>query len=148
MKEDVLNPVIPVKVRGETVDVRELTWKDYLRAVKDLTGTILKLMGEGGTTLVLNREKILEAITAQEDLVGWVIEKSTGKDQAFINSLSARELLPLLIAVVDLNLSEEVIGPGKELAGRMGAALGLKTASPESLTTSSAPATKAATSTK
>lgn len=152
MKEDVLNAVRLVKVRGEQVEVRELTWKDYVRAVKQMTGTILGLIGDGGKismdAIVLNREKLTEAIGAQEDLVAWVLAKSTSRDQAWVDSLSAREVLPLLDAVIELNLSPEVIEQGKKLAGQMGEAFGLKKASVAPATISSAPATASVTSKK
>lgn len=128
MKTDIFNPVVTVKIRGDSVEVRELTWKHYLRAVKELTDNLLGLMS-GKNTLELNKEKVVATISAQEELVSWVIQASTGKDAAWVDSLSARELLLLLKAVVDLNLSEELIGVGKGLAGRMADVFGLKTAS-------------------
>jgi hypothetical protein len=148
MRDDVLNPVIPVKIRGETVEVRELTWKDYLRAIKEATGSVLKLMSESGATLELSKDKVVEVIGAQEELVSWVLEKSTGKDQAYISNLTALEMVRLLNAVVDLNLNEELVGAGKGLAGRMANVIGWKTASLRPLTTSSAPATTVSTSSK
>lgn len=141
MKEDILNPVVPVKIRGELVEVRELTWKDYLRAVKESAGALMKLITPDGKAVQFNKDTIIEVLTSQEDVAGWVLEKSTGKDAKFIAGLSAREIIPLLQAVVDLNLSEEVVGPGKILAGRMVDLLGLKTLSQGPPTTSSPPAT-------
>ena len=135
----VLNPLATVQIRGESITVKELVWKDYLRAMKDMTGAILSILAKDGT-IVLNREKIIEAITAQEELVSWVLQRSTGKDAKWVDSLSAREFLPLLEAVVDLNLSEEVVGQGKRVAGRLGQVLALKKISLAPSTTSSGPA--------
>lgn len=150
MKDDVLNPVRTVKIRGQDIEVKELTWKDYLRAVKDLTGSVIKLFGQKielqKGEITLNRDRLIEIIGEQETLVQWVLEKSTGQPKEFIAGLSAREVFPLIEAVVDLNLSEEVTGPGKMLAGRMGDILGLKKVSVAPSITSSAPATPSATS--
>lgn len=88
----------------------------------------MKLLGSGGT-LVLDKEKIIQAIGEQEELIQWVLEKSTGKDAKFVAELKASEVLPLIMAVVDLNLSEEVLGAGKTLAAKMGGIFGLKTQS-------------------
>lgn len=137
---DVLNPLVPVEIRGERIEVRELNWKDYSRAIKELTGSAMKLLGTGGT-LVLDKEKIIQAIGEQESLIQWVVEKSTGRDSKYVSSLSTREILPLISAVVDLNLSEEVLGAGKKLAGQMGGIFGLKIQSLKPSITSSAPAT-------
>jgi hypothetical protein len=143
---DVLNPVVAIKIRDRLIEVKEMPWKDYLRAVKDMTGTLMKLIGPGGNTLALTKENVIEALTAQEELLTWVLQKCTGEEQTFISSLSAREILPLIQAAVDLNLSQEVVGAGKKLAGQMGQVFGLKKQSPGPLTTSSAPATPLATS--
>ena len=131
MNQDIHNPVERVKIStGELVEVRELVWKDCLRAVKEMTDTVLELLGPGGGTLVLDKDKIVRALGAQENLVTWVLEKSTGRTQEWVNALSGRDALCLLRAAVDLNLSDEVLAAGKALAGRMGAVFGQKSKSP------------------
>lgn len=141
----VLNPVIPVNIQGEVVEVRELTWKDYLAVIKRVTGTALSVVGPGGK-LDLNAANLTDAITEQEDTLQLVLSKSTGKDQEWVAKLSARDACRLLDAAVALNLSEEVLAEGKKLAGKMAGVfglkkVGLKPSSPEPLTTSSPPAT-------
>jgi hypothetical protein len=81
MSGDIHNPVATVTVRGEAVEVRELTWKDSLRAVRDMTGTIMKLVSPDGTKLLLDRERLVAAISEQEALVSWVLTRATGRDQ-------------------------------------------------------------------
>lgn len=148
MASEILNPVVLVRVRGESVEVKELTWKDHVRAVKELTGTLLKLLSGDGKTLTLTKEVILEAIVAQETLVQWIIEKSTGRDAQWVSGLGGKDFLALLKAVVDLNLSDEYIKQGKELAGQMGDIFGLRNLSLAPSITSSAPATPSKPSTK
>lgn len=145
MSTDVLNPVVTVKIRDELIEVKELTWKDYLRAVKEMTDAILKLLNGKGE-FALDRDKVVEALGAQENLIAWVAEKCTGRDQKWVGSLKGREMLALLRIIVDLNLSEEVIGSGKAVAGRMGEVFGVKKLSLAPSITSSAPAIPSATS--
>lgn len=148
-ESNVLNPVVTVKLRGgRTIEVKELTWKDYIRAIKQMTDSLLKLIAnqknkpanaleiasaEG--SLVIDRDKLIQAIGDQEDLVGWVIQKSTGEAQEWVDQLSAAEALAILDAVVGLNFTEEVIASGKALAGRMGGVFALKTSSQKPATT-------------
>lgn len=138
---DVLNPVRSVTIRGTVVEVTELKWKDYTRAVKELSASLLKLVGPNGQTINLDRELIIETITAQEELLTWVLQKATGQSQSWVDDLTAKEAIALVQVVVDLNLSLEVISGGKALAGQMGKVFGLKNKLPGPWTTSSAPAT-------
>src|SRR3990167_5627310 len=112
---DILNPVISVpNIKGETVDVKELTWKEYLRAMKELASSMLRFLEAGKTELtlavVLDPKKIIEAIGVLE-------------------------------AMVQLNLSDEVVSSGKALAGRMRVIFGSTKSLPGQPITSSAPAT-------
>lgn len=134
MKTDVWNPIATVQIRGEAIQVKELDWRTYLWAVKELTGTLMGLVNDKGQ-LILEKDKIVTALTDQENLVSVLVEKSTGRDAAWVSSLSARELFIVVKPIVELNLSEEVLSPGKELAGRMRAVFASKTASLASSTT-------------
>lgn len=148
-ESNVLNPVVTVKLRGDrTIEVKELAWKDYLRAIKQMTESLLKLIAnqknkpanaleiasaEG--SLIIDRDKLVQAIGEQEDLVAWVLQKSTGQSQEWVDQLSAADALAILDAVVSLNFTEEVIAAGKALAGRMGGVFALKTNSQKPATT-------------
>lgn len=145
MASEILNPVLTVKVRGENIEVRELTWKDYIRAIKELSGSLLKLVSDEGNAISLTKENVLEALSSQEDLVQWVTEKSTGKQADWVSGLGGKEMIAILAAIVELNLSDELVVSGKELAGRMGKVFGLRNLSLAPSITSSAPATPLAT---
>jgi len=143
---DILNPVISVpNIKGETVDVKELTWKEYLRAMKELASSMLRFLEAGKTELtlavVLDPKKIIEAIGEQEAMVEWILAASTNRKVEWIRTLSGREILALLEAVVQLNLSDEVVSSGKALAGRMRVIFGSTKSLPGQPITSSAPAT-------
>lgn len=138
---DVLNPVRSVTIRGTIVEVSELKWKDYTKAIKELSASLLKLVGADSRTINIDRDLIVDVITEQEHLLTWVLIKTTGKPQEWIDDLTGKEALSLVQVVVDLNLSPEVISGGKALAGQMGKVFGLKNKLPGPLTTSSVPAT-------
>lgn len=145
---DALNPVIRVpNIQGASVDVKELRWRDYLRAIKELTTSILALLAEpkpagkgqepeseegfsfdlgGGKVMKVGKERLLQAIATNEELVLWVLQASTGKDAQWVEACSGREVLALLAAVVELNLSREVVGSGKALADHMRGVFGSK----------------------
>lgn len=146
MASEILNPVITVKVRGEQIEVRELTWKDYIRAIKELSGSLLKLVSDGGNAVSLTKENVLEALSSQEDLVQWVTEKSTGREAEWVKGLGGKDMVFILAAIVELNLSDELVASGKDLAGRMGKVFGLRNLSLAPSITSSAPATPSETS--
>jgi hypothetical protein len=128
---DILDPRKRVRIKGEELEIRGLTWKDHIRAVKELTATIMELLAQNkdGNATQLDAETIVSAITKQESLATWMITRSTGKDGAWVDSLRAAEALTILNAIVELNLTEEIIGLGKGLAERMSGVFGLSKAS-------------------
>lgn len=143
---DALNPVIRVpNIQGASVDVKELRWRDYLRAIKELTTSILTLLDTakpgtkgddqedgfafdvgGGKVLKIGKDRLLQAIASNEELVLWVLQSSTGKGPEWVEACSGREVLALLAAVIELNLSKEVVGSGKALADHMRGVFGSK----------------------
>lgn len=115
-----------VQLRGDRITVKELTWKAYISAVKQLTGTILQFVGSDGNTITLTKDTLLNAISEQEGLIETLVHESTGKETDWIRGLSGREMLSILEKVIELNLTEEVVGMGKKLAGRLTTAMGLE----------------------
>lgn len=109
------------------IEVKELRWKDYIWAIKELTGNILGLVGEGKDVSSINKEKIIEVVSEQEQLVAVLIKKSTSLSEAEISELFARDVLLILEAMVQLNFSEEVVGTAKKLGTRMGEVFSKKT---------------------
>jgi hypothetical protein len=142
-----MNPIRAVTLAdGKTVlEVRELTWKDYLWAIKEVTKAATPLLAPGGVLNVnnLNELKIdtgavIDALTSQEQTLSLVLQKSIiGATGESVNNLSARDTLKVLAVVVELNLSPEVVGAGKELAVRMAAVFGSMTTSQGAVTSSS-----------
>lgn len=152
MEPDIINPIATVRIRGESVEVRELTWKDHLRLIKELTATVLELLqkaqtGGGGTEFSLKADEIVEALVKQEDLAAWVMARSTGKPKEWIDELSAGAAMDILLAAAKLNLTPEVLASGKALAEHMRGVFGLKSLSLEPSTALSSKATASKTST-
>jgi uncharacterized protein len=144
---DTINPIRAVTLSdGKTVvEVRELTWKDYLWAIKEVTKAAAPLLGANGvlnvnslTELKVDTNAVLEALTSQEQTLSLVLQKSIkGSTAEQVNDLTARDTMKVLAAVVELNLSPEVVGAGKELAARMAAVFGSMTTSQGAVTSSS-----------
>ena len=139
MDNSILNPVRTVQLRAQAVDVSELTWKDYLRAVKMLASTVSKLLTPDGK-VNSDPAAVVSAIADQEALASFVVSRATKRDEKWVEQLSLQDMLTLLTAVVEMNLTEEIIGTGKALAGRMGGILTSKKPLPGQQTTSSGPA--------
>lgn len=133
---------------GENVEVLELRWKDSLRAIKEMCGTVLQLLGpDGGNVqsgelvIRLDRDRVVAAIVEQESLLTWVLMKSTARDQEWVDGLGTSDALALIQTVVDLNLNDEVLSRGKALAGTMSRVFATGRPLPGSTTSSSVPAT-------
>lgn len=149
MKEtDVLNPVRTIKVMGEVFEVRELPWKDYLHVIREMTSTAFDLFGGSKISLgelSLDKDKLVSALSNQEDLLSYAIEKSTSIPKDKIEKLTAAEALLVVDTIAEMNLRPEIVSVGKRLAGRMADVFGVKNPLPEQSTVSSAPATPSTT---
>lgn len=150
MEPDIINPIATVRIRGESVEIRELTWKDHLRLIKELTSTVVDLLQKAqgsGTEFSLKADEIVGALVKQEDLAAWVMSRSTGRPKEWIDELSAGAAMEILLAAAKLNLTPEVLTTGKALAEHMRGVFGLKSLSLEPSTALSSKATASKTST-
>ena len=118
MPTDSFMPVETVRLLGgRTVEVRELTWKQLLHALKQLAQRALTFVAQDGKTISIEASKIVEALSEQEELAVWIVEKSTGLTADELALLGVRDFLAIVEAVVRINLSEEVVCLGKRIAG-------------------------------
>jgi hypothetical protein len=131
---DVLNPIRRPRIAGAEIEVRELRWRDTSYAVQQLTDAIAGMIDIQGTAfnLIIDRQKLLDAIIKNESLLAFVLEKATGRDADWVTNLSTRDMLLLLDAVLDVNLSEEVLNAGKKVAERLKKLFGSMKPSPGS----------------
>ena len=111
-----------------------MRWKDYMFVVKELTSNVLKLVDNADLgslvagNVSIKKEKLVEVISENETLVGWIATHCTNLTDAQVNDLTGTEMVELLDAAVALNLSERFMTAAKKVAGSLGEVLGSKTA--------------------
>ncbi len=127
----VLNPVKTVKVQGADVEVRELRALDLLAFFKLVGEHAKKFLNDKGD-VVFNIEKLIEVVNSSEELVEFLILKSTGCDAEWFRTISPGELLDLLDAAIELNLSEDLLKKAARLGDRLKAIFGPKTSRTDS----------------
>ena len=151
---DTTPKVKSVSVAGRVVEVREIGWRDALQLVRDISKTLARFVtikGKDKTqTLDIDLDKIIDGILENEKTALLLVEKSIAASnvadcQQWLSSLTVTQFGALLDAAIEINLSPEVIGTGKMLAGRMTGVLGLGNQSTAQLISSSDPATATAT---
>lgn len=97
------NPVREIRIGSETVIVKELSWPNALSFFNKLREQTRLLLDDKGN-LVLDTQKVLAAIGDNLELATWLVENSTGKDKAWIESLMLSEMLDVLTACLEVNL--------------------------------------------
>lgn len=127
----VLNSVKAVKVQGEDVEVRELRALDMLAFFKLVAAQAGKFFNAKGD-VVFNLEKLSDLITGSEELVQFLVLKSTGRDAEWLGKVSPGELLDLLDAAIELNLTEDLLKKAGRLGDRLKGIFGPKTSKTDS----------------
>ena len=97
------NPVREIRIGSETVIVKELSWPNALSFFNKLREQTRLLLDDKGN-LVLDTQKVLAAIGDNLELATWLVEKSTGREKAWIESLMLSEMLDVLTACLEVNL--------------------------------------------
>ena len=92
---------------------RELKWRDYLRAVQQITALAVELFGGG-----VNRERIGAASSSLEDLCGWLFSVATDLPKDIIPDLRTDEGLTLLAKILEVNPGPEFIQQGSRAPRR------------------------------
>ncbi len=99
----VFNPFREIEIAGEKILVRELSWPNALAFFNKLREQTKNLLDAKGN-LALDATKIMDAIGDNVDLVNWIVQKTTGKDAAWIEQRSLSEMLELLTHALEVNL--------------------------------------------
>jgi hypothetical protein len=142
MPPTILRPQITVKLASGEIVVRDLPWQDSLEFLKrlsvhakDLFQGAITITAEGKpqVDLAVLLPKLSDLVVNTGELAGFLLTKSTGKDEAWLASLGTIEAVALLDAALEVNLSEGLIELGKKVAGR------LARVTPAGLTTSGTP---------
>lgn len=132
---------VEIKVAGATVEVRTLRWRDGMEFLKRFTAHFKNLVRyqDGKPVMDLDTEQLPELIASATDLCEFLVRKSTGQDDAWIDDRTPVEILEVLNAAIPLNLSPRLFDVGKATAGAVGAALGLDPKASAAPSTSSSP---------
>lgn len=110
MGQGILNTTRDVALRdGSTVAVRELRALDALEFVKRLSGYFgsIQRSADDGTGRI--RIEVAALITGATEVSEFLVLKSTGKDRAWLEELGAEDLLDVLHAAIDANVTEGLI---------------------------------------
>ena len=100
---EILNPVRAVRVGAVDVAVRELKWSDALKFLQSI-GEYGNLLFDKDGNFHFTIESLGQIIAETEELSGFLIQKSTGKDQDWINDLDLSHALDLIEAALLINL--------------------------------------------
>ena len=114
----ILHPVKTISLGGETLEVRELRWPEALGFLQRLAQQAGQFLTADGR-LVPPADQFPRIIQESAVLVEYLVTKTTGKDSAWLNDLTPAEVLTVLDAALELNVSPELFARGKALAGRL-----------------------------
>lgn len=125
----------PAKVTVATtmgpIIVSELRALDAMKFIRLLAQHAGKL-GDNQGNIKLRLDKLVELVAGTEELARHLCLASTGKDEAWLNTLSFGEMVDVLDAAVTLNFSELNAKKVIQLGGKLKAAFGLGTLNPAS----------------
>jgi hypothetical protein len=97
-------PVVQVPLReGGFVEVRELSWPEATELFSRLKEQFLASFDEQGN-LVLDARKVVDGITTNMELMPWLAMKATGKDPAWLKTLSIGEVMAISEEAAVLNV--------------------------------------------
>ncbi len=116
---------IPVpSLQYEALTIREMRWPDAMEFMRKLSANCVGLLDgytrEGG--LKLTRASITDMIAQSEELTVLLVRGATSLTQEQVAQLSTGDMLDILTAAVEINLSEAVLGKALRLRNAVGAA--------------------------
>jgi hypothetical protein len=104
---------------GESVRVRELSWREALEFIQKLSGHLGKLGASDMAGLISQLSTLVSTV---DELALYLAEKSAGMSAEKFGALAARDALAVLDKALEINLNEELLKRGKSIAARFGAA--------------------------
>ncbi len=120
----ILHPVKEVPLRGQTVTVREMRWKEAVAFTEKLSGLMGQFTEPDGRLLV-TPEKLGAVIARSGDLATQLLEHTTGLPRETLDDLRPVEVLDLLAAAIEVNLHEELLGKARGVGQALSRSLGL-----------------------
>ncbi len=125
----ILHPVREIPLRGETVVVREMRWKEAIAFTEKLSGLAREFTEPDGR-LVVTPEKLGAVIARSGDLATQLLERTTGLGRETLDDLRPVEVLDLLAAAIEVNLHEDLLGKARGVGQALSRSLGLATKPP------------------
>jgi hypothetical protein len=118
METKVLNPVTDVKLHDGEIVVRELTWPALWQLLDKLSEHAGKFITEDGK-MSLDAKAITSLVMSSQDLSTRLIIGTTGKDEEWLNKRSLGDVMLLLEASLEVNLSATIMDRAKKIGSRL-----------------------------
>ncbi|HYG98865.1 MAG TPA: hypothetical protein VD837_07010 [Terriglobales bacterium] len=103
MQSEIIPGATELKINGEVVTVRELAWPQAIELSHRISERAGKLFASGHSFQV-TPAALTELVTGAQDLCEWLVLKTTGKDQQWIDGLATTQMLDLIDAALAQNL--------------------------------------------
>lgn len=120
---DILRPDIQLKLHDGPVTVHELPWldaKEFLKRLSTHFSTLTNAYIQGKSDVSIEQlTDISTLIGNTTELADFLILKSTGKDQAWLDSRTLTEAAALLQASLETTLNDGLLDLLKKTAGRL-----------------------------
>lgn len=99
-----MDPKVEIRVRGETIAVREMPWPKAIEFTRKLGLHARKLVDDQGA-FVFDVGRLVELIGGTAELAEFLVVESTGKPAEWISALRTSEMLEVIDTALSINLS-------------------------------------------
>lgn len=121
---DILKALTEVKIGDQTIAIKELAWPDALALLNKLAGHAGKFITTDGK-FVLTTDNVATIVVGSQDISEWLITKATGKDAAWLATLTFDQALTVLDAAISVNIRPDFFVKATRIGQRVKAVFGL-----------------------
>ena len=121
---DILKAITEVKLGDQTITIKELAWPDALALLNKLASHAGKFITTDGK-FVLTTENVATIVTGSQDISEWLMTKATGKDTAWLATLTFDQALTVLDAAISANIRPDFFVKAERIGQRINAVFGL-----------------------